>query len=372
MAPAIELPYGRLPYRLELGDRCVRVLGAPALPRPAPVAQLLDDALAAPIGGPSLTSLVSGARRITVVVSDQTRHEPRDAMLDAIRRHVDDGRLTVAIATGTHGPARNLVFPDTLAGVVDHDGASDLVELGTTAHGTPVRVHRSVVETDLVIATGCIRPHYFAGFAGGAKAIFPGLGETAAIRINHTLKTHDEARAGNVDTNPCRLDLEAAVAHLQIPIFILNVVAGPDDEFHAAVAGDVIAAHRAGASLARPWFTVRAAPAAHVVASDALPVTATLYQAAKIAAAVAPLVRAGGVLTLVAECPDGIGPLQVVNEAVFRIGILPRLAPGVRLELISGLAPAEVASTLLAPGSTTLGQDVIVVPRASQLICEAL
>ena len=30
-----------------------------------------------------------------------------------------------------------------------------------------------------------------------------------------------------------------------------------------------------------------------------------------------------------AECADGIGPLDVVNEAIFRIGILPRLAPGV-------------------------------------------
>ena len=35
---------------------------------------------------------------------------------------------------------------------------------------------------DLVIATGCIRPHYFAGFGAGVKAIFPGLGQAAAIR----------------------------------------------------------------------------------------------------------------------------------------------------------------------------------------------
>ena len=370
----IELPYGRVPYPLLLAGTA-RVLRAPSLPRPPSVVALLEAALQTPIASRSLEELVRGATRITAIVSDATRHEPRDAMLDAIRRRVDDARLTVAIATGTHGPARNLVLPDTLAAVVDHDGhrGTDLVELGTTPGGTPIRVHRAVVDTDLVIATGCIRPHYFAGFAGGAKAIFPGLGEATAIRINHVLKRHPDARAGNVTTNPCRLDLEAAVAAIGPPIFLLNMVAGPDDDFHAAVAGHVIHAHRVGCATARAWFTVRALPAAHVIASDGLPVTATLYQSAKIAAAVAPLVRAGGTLTLVAECADGIGPLDVVNEAIFRTGILPRLAAGVRLELLSSLSPAEVNSTLLEQASRTLaGDDVIVVPNASQLICEGL
>ena len=72
---------------------------------------------------------------------------------------------------------------------------------------------------------------------------------------------------------------------------------------------------------------MRARPAPLVIASDALPVTASLYQAAKIAAAAAPLVEPGGTLVVAAECTDGIGPLDVVNEAIFRIGVLPRLAP---------------------------------------------
>src|SRR5262249_49731789 len=149
----------------------------------------------------------------------------------------------LAVATGTHGPCRvdDLgLSPTSLrdAAVINHDGHSDadLVELGTTSRGTPVRVHRCLLETDLVVATGCIRPHYFAGFGAGVKALFPGLGAAAAIRINHRLKTDPQARAGVVVGNPCRDDLEEAVRSIPTPTFLLNGVCGPDDRIHTAVA----------------------------------------------------------------------------------------------------------------------------------------
>jgi hypothetical protein len=67
-----------------------------------------------------------------------------------------------------------------------------------------------------------------------------------------------------------------------------------------------------------------------------------------------------------------------VNEAIFRIGILPRLPKGVRLVLVSGLPRDAVKQTLcdyapsiddlLASAGPTL--PITVVPRASQLLCE--
>jgi nickel-dependent lactate racemase len=227
-----------------------------------------------------------------------------------------------------------------------------------------------------VVATGCIRPHYFAGFGAGVKALFPGLGEATAIRVNHKLKTEPDARAGVFIGNPCRDDLEEAVSQIPTPAFLLNGVARPDDAIHDVVAGDLVGAFRRGAALAKQLFTVRARRAALVIASDALPVSGSLYQAAKIAAATAPLLAPNGTLAVVAECPDGTGPLDVVNEAIFRIGVLPRLPPGARLVLISGLGEATTRQTLLdfAPSidsvlASTSG-PVAVVPRASQLICE--
>src|SRR5690606_28848433 len=106
------------------------------------------------------------------------------------------------------------------------------------------------------------------------------------------------------------------------------------------VAGDVLTAFRDCAALAKELFTVRARPAPLVIASDRLPVTASLYQSAKIAAATATLVEPGGTLVVVAECTEGTGPLDVVNEAIFRIGVLPRLPEGARLVLVSSLGEA--------------------------------
>lgn len=160
------------------------------------------------------------------------------------------------------------------------------------------------------------------------------------------------------------------------PTLLLNGVCRPDGEIEDVVAGDTIDAFRVGAALARRLFTVRARASALVIASDALPVTATLYQAAKIAAAAAPLVAPGGTLVLAAECREGIGPLDVVNEAIFRIGVLPRLPPYARVVLVSDLGEAMTKQTLLdyAPGVESLLEStcgaISVIPRASQLICE--
>jgi nickel-dependent lactate racemase len=345
--------------------------------------QIFGAALSGALEG---SFLGRGGQRVTVIISDPTRKEPREEMLVALREHLSPGAIvTLAIATGTHGPCRlaDLGISESLLSsaktIINHDGHrdADLVSVGTTTRGTPVIVHRCLIETDLVIATGCIRPHYFAGFGAGAKALFPGLGEAAAIRINHRLKTDPMSRAGILDGNPCREDLEEAVSMIPTATYLLNGVAGPDDRIHDAVAGAGLhVALRAGAERCRAWFTVRARRAPLVIASDALPVTATLYQAAKICAAVAPLIEENGTLVLAAECPGGIGPLETVNEAIFRIGVLPRLPRGARLVLVSGLDKRDVDQTLLeyAPSfdavlASTSG-PVTVVPRASQLLCE--
>jgi lactate racemase len=391
----IDLPYGSVRYPLAIAGREVEVLAALEPPAPALTAASLlariGEALAQPLRAPPLEALAPPGSRVTLIVSDVSRREPRAAFVEAIRAHLPGVRWTIAIATGTHGPClrggRGLEDLGLSAAhvrdalVIDHDGhaeASTFALLGTTSRGTPVRVHPCLVDADLVIATGCIRPHYFAGFGAGVKALFPGLGDARAVRINHRLKTAPGARAGVVEGNPCRDDLEEAVALLATPKFLVNGVCGPRGDVHAVVAGDVTAAFRAGAEIARPWFTVQARRAPVVIASDGLPVTATLYQAAKIAAATAPLVEEGGTLVVVAECGEGLGPggHEVVNEAILRIGVLPRLPRGARLVLVSALDPATVRETLVEPAATVAevlrggGGRVTVVPSASQFICE--
>lgn len=378
----VALPFGHDEVSAEVAAD-VTVLGVPP-PTPAPsIAALCEAALAAPIGGPPLEARVRPGDRVTLIVSDRTRAEPRGAFVDAVRARLPPVRLTVAIACGTHGPSGGLASVGLGhlrdVAVIDHDGldADALVDVGTTSRGTPVVVHRGCVEADLVVATGVIRAHYFAGFGAGAKAIFPGLAGTASARRNHEWKRDPAARGGAVDDNPCRLDLEEAAALAAPNAFLLDGVADRHDVVRAAVAGDIRAAFRAGAALAGPWLRAAARPSACVVVGDRDPVTRSLYQASKCLAAVTPWVRPGGRVVIVAPCEDGLGPVDVVNRGIYQLGIAPRLPPEHEVVLVSSLPPTTVAASYArwAPDLATAiaGHDeLLVVPLASKVIADVL
>jgi nickel-dependent lactate racemase len=236
-----------------------------------------------------------------------------------------------------------------------------------------VRVHRCAVETDLVVATGVIRPHYFAGWGAGAKAIFPGLAGAVETRINHRLKEHPSARPGAVDENVCRLDMEEAAALASPRGFLLNGIADAAGTVRGAIAGDLMAAFRAGVDLARPWVTVRAAPSRCIVVTDAPPVTDSLYQASKLVASVAPLLEDGGTVVLVAPCDAGVGPVDVVNRGIYEIGLRPRLPAAHRILLVSNLGAETVGGTYAQPATIAAIRDVpelLLVPGASKLVLD--
>src|SRR5687767_13720948 len=121
----IELPYGRSPSQHELSRDAVDVTAPTLTTLSRGVDAMSEDALRAPIGTGRLDALVRAGNRVTVIVSDHTRAEPRAAFLAALRSHLPKVRLTVAIATGTHGRCsiENLGIPEALlegAAIVDH------------------------------------------------------------------------------------------------------------------------------------------------------------------------------------------------------------------------------------------------------------
>jgi hypothetical protein len=372
--PRVALPFGRGEVSAEV-DAAVTVLEPPPVPAP-PFAALCEAALAA-----DRQRAPRGARRpgdrVTLIVSDRMT---AGGFVDAVRARLPSVRLTVAIATGTHGRSGGLgsIGLDHVRDVtvVDHDGldAAALVDVGTTSRGTPVVVHRACVDADLVVATGVIRAHYFAGFGAGAKAIFRARGQRQ--RPSQPPWGAILARGGAVDDNPCRLDPRRPA--LAAPrAFLLDGVADRHDVVRAAVAGDVRAAFRAGAALAGGWLRAAARPSGCVVVGDRDPVTRSLYQASKCLAAVTPWVRPGGRVVIVAPCEDGLGPIEVVNQGIYHLGIAPRLPRDHEVVLVSTLPAATVARSYArwAPDLATAiaGRDeLLVVPLASKVIADVL
>jgi nickel-dependent lactate racemase len=353
-------------------------------------AELCAQALAHPIGTPAVASMVGARSRVTVIVSDATRDEPRAAMFSAVREalaHLPDSAFTIVVASGTHAPRppETALDPAMLRRfpVVVHDGSdlSACVDLGTTPEGTRVRLNRAVVETDLIVSLGRVRPHYFAGYSGGAKGVFPGCGYSPDVRQNHLLKADASARLGSIAKNRCRADMEAAVALVLTQKLLLNVVADCDNVAVDAVAGDIVMAHREATRRAVPWFEVQAPRARVVVTSDRPPVTSSLYQAAKLLPPAGALLEDGGTAILVADCKEGTGPLDIVNRGIYELGVRLALPKGHVVRLVSELPPEVAARTFarraesidgalaeagLGPGRAL--EDVVVLWRAGEMI----
>ncbi len=316
----VLLPFGR--GEVSLSIPTANLLGVfEPLPTQAPgdERELVRRALDHPIGTPRLRDLARRGQRVVIVTSDMTRPCPSDRLLppvlDELRAAgIPDRGITIVIALGLHRPMTPEELEATVGTevyqrvqVVNHNPA-DTVPLGVTSRGTPVEIFRAVVEADLRICLGNLEFHYFVGYSGGAKAILPGCASAATVTANHAMMVRPEAATGRLEGNPVRADIEEGVAMLGVD-FILNVLVDGGHRITGAVAGDVIAAHRAGCAWVAERGMVRVpAPADIVVASaGGHPKDVNLYQAQKALDNAPYALREGGIIILVAECPEGCG-----------------------------------------------------------------
>ena len=297
-------------------------------------------ALEQPIGSSTFQDRLARSTRVCILIPDETRKDVFGPLWPILKPLLNDKVVSVGIAAGKHA------FIEPPEGMWRHDVSNaDLVDVGYTSRGTRVCYPKHVIEADLRILIGEIRPHYFAGYAGGAKTLFPGVAGVDGIWANHELKASPGARLGQVEHNPCRADMEEA-AELAGPSFIINVIRAPNGSVVDIVAGHPIEAHREGVRRARPVFECDGGPPARmVVISDGYPVTMNLYQACKPLPPAGAVLKEGGTIVLAAQCGDGIGPVDVINEAIYRLGSVHSLPRNHRVILVSERSPKEVQPT---------------------------
>lgn len=282
------------------------------------------ELVAATCYAPSAGRLRSGhdaKPTVAIAVSDSTRPVPNDAILrPVIARLVacgfEQSHVKVIVACGRHrlpreDEARLLANPASIGSaqfLVHNTDEGETVFLGVTSRGTPVNINKDFALADLRIVTGMIEPHQFAGFSGGAKAAVIGLGNEATIGHNHSLLLQEGARAGIFAGNPVRDDIEEA-ARLVGVHFVVNVVMGPGRRILRAFAGAYPEAYMEGVEFARRLFSVPFRSSCDIVVASCggYPKDINLYQAQKALAHIEPLVKPGGVIVLLAECPEGIG-----------------------------------------------------------------
>jgi len=276
-------------------------------------------ALDNPIGTDRLSKIIKPGEKVAIITSDITRPMPSKIVLPLILEELREAGvkyedITVVFALGSHRKhteeeKKYLVGEEVYNKVqcVDSD-PSDFVHMGVTSRGTPVDIFSAVAKADRRICLGNIEFHYFAGYSGGAKAIMPGVSTRAAIQANHSAMVKNEARAGAMDDNPVRLDIEEVVQFVPID-FILNVVLDEKKNIIKAVAGHHVHAHREGCKFLDSLYKVEIPQKADIVITTpgGYPKDINLYQAQKALDNSKHAVRDGGIVILLASCTEGLG-----------------------------------------------------------------
>lgn len=299
----------------------------------APLADLgraAREALAAPLGAPPLRQLAADLRKgaqVVIAVTDLTRSSP-DAvlvppLLDALNAAgVRDGSITVIVAVGLHRATTEAEKREKLGAVVDRvrvvdsDGRdpSKWADLGSIPpYGVPGWTQKIVKDADLVIATGVVEPHQYAGWSGGRKTVAIGCCGEPVITATHGMRFLEDpgVRLARIDGNPFHETIREIAKRAGLR-FCVNVVNDDRERAIAVAAGDpdAVLAH-----LVRIGSEVFTRPIDKqydiVIAGVGAPKDVNLYQASRAATylrfAPTPVVRAGGAIVIPAQLPEGAG-----------------------------------------------------------------
>jgi nickel-dependent lactate racemase len=210
---------------LEVPDANLLAAIYPDEPEPTPSpTDAARDALANPVSGPSLRSLIDGGKSVAIVIDNQFRPTPVSKLLPAVFDLLEQAGVSDACVITGNGK----VFPLSDSDVEKKVGRENLDRMerlgigffqneprneaayayfGVTSRGTPVWIHNEVAKRDVILAIGQAQANHW-GYGGGGKLIMPGVASDETIEANHcnftmSPQTHYGALAG-----PMRSDID--------------------------------------------------------------------------------------------------------------------------------------------------------------------
>jgi nickel-dependent lactate racemase len=320
-----EFSFGKtgLTVNLPDGPRYSIVLSRSSAPLPNPL-QAIEAALDRPIGCPPLATLAAGKQNAAISVCDITRPAPNRITLPPLlarlhRAGIPQDSVTILIATGLHrqatpGELNTILGPEIAARyrIANHDARDHAQHraLGSTHRGTPVFIDERFMAADLHITLGFIEQHLMLGFSGGRKLVAPGLAADQTIKAIHAprLMREPAATEGSIEQNPLHAEL-LEIAQMAGHHFILDVTMTREREISGVFAGAPVEAHAAGVQFLREHSMQHLPRLADAVITSAAgyPLDLTFYQTIKGITAAEHLVKPGGRILVLSECPEGIG-----------------------------------------------------------------
>ncbi|MGD8515455.1 MAG: nickel-dependent lactate racemase [Anaerolineae bacterium] len=339
---------GQLSFELPPDWQGTKIESKTAPPIPD-VPAMVRHVLAQPIGSPPLRELARPGDRVCIVFTDITRASPDHLLVPPILAELEtagvrDEDITLLCGIGLHRPSTPQEKVAKLGQmvvdryrVIDNEplNPAALVDLGTTDSGIPLSVNKLAYEADLLIATGIVEPHQYAGYSGGRKTLAVGAAGEAMIAYTHGPHMIDDPRTrlGRIDGNPFHEAITEAARRARLR-FIVNVVQDDEKQVVHIQAGEPEAAFLDLVAFAKALYEVPVPQQYDVaVAGVGYPKDANLYQASRAASYLffgpQPVVRPGGVFVVPAPCAEGAGDgvgeqrfLRAMQEAPDVVSIL--------------------------------------------------
>lgn len=322
----IKLPYGKTFQETEIDDSRIQGILTSHLEEYHPEDDqltIVKEAMASPIESKKLKELAVGKDKVVILISDHTRPVPSKyilpLMLAEIREGNPDADITLLVATGCHRNSSKdelvfklgeEIFNNEKIYIHDCDDEDMLVTLDEKLpSGGDIVVNKIAAEADLLVAEGFIEPHFFAGFSGGRKSVFPGCCSRKAVMYNHNSEFIDSqySRTGNLENNPIHKDMVAAARALGL-CYVVNVVINSEKKVIHAVAGDLEKAHEAGTDWLKDKAGVERKEADIAITSNGgYPLDQNIYQTVKSMTAAEATLKDDGVIIVCSESGDGTG-----------------------------------------------------------------
>ncbi|OGO73738.1 MAG: hypothetical protein A3G84_05810 [Chloroflexi bacterium RIFCSPLOWO2_12_FULL_71_12] len=308
------------------------VLGSAPV-EPVELGSAVRQAMSDPLGGPGLAELAREvvARRpaatAVIAVTDLTRASPDDVLVPPLLAELNAGgipdeRITIVVAVGLHRATTDAEKREKLGAVadrvrvVDSDGRDPAkwADLGSIPpYDTPGFTQRLIKDADLVVATGIVEPHQYAGYSGGRKTVAIGCCGEPTITATHGMRFLEDpgVRLGRIDGNPFH-ETVTEIARRAGLRFCLNVVVDDRERVVAVAAGEPDAVLRRLVERASAIYTRPIAKQYDIaIAGVGAPKDVNLYQASLAATylrfAPTPVVREGGSIIVPAQLPEGAG-----------------------------------------------------------------
>jgi lactate racemase len=323
-----QIPYSKstLEFTLPPGMQGLEVIPPKVKPL-VDVERSINDALGHPIGTTPLRDMARPGQRVCIVFTDITRTCPDHLLIPPMLAELEQAGvrsddITLLCAIGMHRPStpeeKTIKLGADVASryrVIDSEPQNPkaLVDLGVTPGGVPVSLHRAVVEADLLISTGIVEPHQYAGYSGGGKTVAVGAAGEALIAHTHgsVFVDHPGTRLGRIEGNPFH-DAITETSRRAGLRFIINVVLDEDKHILRVAAGEPELAFLDLVAFAKSIYGVPIPSHFDIVIGGVgYPKDTNLYQASRAPSylffAPTPVVRPGGFFIIPARCEEGAG-----------------------------------------------------------------